>query len=124
MKRTVKLNEVVEALNHAEKFHTSVEAVEWKDDETQTGLIVVSTETSVGEYFYNVAFTFANDNIAIDEEQDFIDGLWHVEGVDVIDKDGELVDKFEVPSEFPASATAIDFEKLKNDLRPANNGRY
>lgn len=47
MKRTVKLNEVVKALNHAEKFHTSVEAVEWKDDETQTGLIVVSTETSV-----------------------------------------------------------------------------
>lgn len=34
MKRTVKLNEVVKALNHAEKFHTSVEAVEWKDDET------------------------------------------------------------------------------------------
>lgn len=71
MKRTVKLNEVVEALNHAEKFHTSVEAVEWKDDETQTGLIVVSTETSVGKYFYNVAFTFANDKIAIDEETAF-----------------------------------------------------
>ncbi|WP_304947333.1 hypothetical protein [uncultured Parasutterella sp.] len=63
-----------------------------------------------------MAFTFANDKIAIDEEQDFIDGLWHVEGVDVIDEDGELVDKFEVPSEFPAAATAIDFEKLKNDL--------
>ena len=116
MKRTVKLNEVVKALNHTEKFHTSVEAVEWKDDETQTGLIVVSTETSVGEYFYNVAFTFANDKIAIDEEQDFIEGLWHVEGVDVIDDDGEPVDKFEVPSEFPAAATAIDFDVVRKEI--------
>lgn len=116
MKKTIKLNELVKALNNAEKFHTSVEAVEWKDNETQTGLIVVSAETSVGNYFYNVAFTFANDKITIDEEQDFIDGLWHVEGATVVNEDGEGVDKFEVPAEFPAAATAIDLEEVKNEI--------
>ncbi len=96
------------------------EYAEWKERESNKirlcRCMQLGYGASVGEYFYNVAFTFANDKIAIDEEQDFIDGLWHVEGVDVIDEDGEPVDKFEVPSEFPAAATAIDFDVVRKEI--------
>lgn len=115
MQKTVKLNELAKELNNA-SFDMFLDSIEWKNDETQNGLIVITAETNVGQFFYNVFFTFANGEITIDDQQDFLDGLWHVEGAEVIDENGEPVDRFEVPSEFPAAATAIDFEKLKNDL--------
>ncbi|WP_304856355.1 hypothetical protein [uncultured Parasutterella sp.] len=130
MKRTVKLNELAKELNNGEtKFISYIDFSQEATDRSGKiqGLLVVKAETAVGCYWYNAFFNFdpecedVEEAFELDEKQDFIDGLWGLEDddlnkIDVIDEDGEPVDRFEFPESFPRAARKPDFEKLKNDL--------
>lgn len=88
---------------------------------------MIKAETAVGCYWYNAYFNFdtkcedAEDAFIVDEEQDFIDGLWGLEDenlnqIIVVDDEGQRVDMYEMPEGFPKAAHTPDFEKLRNDL--------
>lgn len=129
MKKTIKLSQLVEALNNTTEFTSYIDFSQEATDRSGKiqGLLVIKAETAVGQYWYNAFFDFdpecedAAEAFELDEEQDFIDGLWGLEDddlnkIDVIDEDGEPVDRFEFPESFPRAARKPDFEKLKNDL--------
>ncbi|WP_289172096.1 hypothetical protein [uncultured Parasutterella sp.] len=129
MKKTIKLSQLVEALNNTTEFTSYIDFSQEATDRSGKiqGLLVIKAQTELGQFWYNAFFNFdpecedAAEAFDLDEEQDFIDGLWGLEDenlnqIIVVDDEGQRVDMYEIPEGFPKAAHTPDFEKLKNDL--------